>query len=158
MNKKKVYLGGSLFSESEIAQRMLEANKLRELGYEVYNPIEAPFNNKEKLPTAVEIFEGDANEIMKCDIAFFEVSNQDPGVCAELGLLWGLGYSDHVKNKKVVCYYSDIRMATSNKYSGYHIPHGVNQFVVGMIEDMGGKIFTSSKEAIKYMEELINER
>ena len=40
MKKIKIYLAGPLFIQSEIDQRKAEAKKLRELGYEVYSPIE----------------------------------------------------------------------------------------------------------------------
>ena len=60
MLKRKLYLGGSLFSEAEVNQRIKEGNMLDHMtNYEIYNPILAPCNDKSKLPTAEDIFWGD---------------------------------------------------------------------------------------------------
>ena len=56
--KKHGYIAGALFNEGEIAQRISEGKALREKMPEVdwYNPIEAPVNDKSKLPSAKDIF------------------------------------------------------------------------------------------------------
>ena len=60
MRKDKLYIAGSLFSEADINQRLKEGNMLESLtNFKVFNPILAPCNNKEKLPTANDIFWGD---------------------------------------------------------------------------------------------------
>ena len=153
MNKKKLYLAGSLFSEAEISQRIKEGNLLESLtNYEIYNPITAPCNDKEKLPTSKDIFWGDTSEVLKSDVVVADMSNQnDLGVAMELGITFmcnhihklaneGLTLEeilDECKNKKVYAHLSDIRKATSHKYQGNHIPWGYNQFVIGGVEEVG---------------------
>ena len=45
----KLYVGGSLFNEAEVNQRLKEGNMIESLtNYEVYNPIQAPCNDKSK--------------------------------------------------------------------------------------------------------------
>lgn len=150
--KKKVYIAGSLFSESEIAQRVKEETLLVSQGYEVFNPITAPCNDKSKMPTAKDIFWGDTKEIMSSDIVVADISNPlDCGVQNELGMVWafnqihrmsedGLTLDEILKlipNKKLIAHLSDIRKSTAHNYKGNYIPVGFNQFEIGMIEDTG---------------------
>ena len=88
--KEKIYIAGSLFNEAEINQRKLEEKKLRELGFDdIYNPINAPCNDKDRLPTSQDIFYGDTKEILDSDIVIADISNQsDLGVACELGIIW----------------------------------------------------------------------
>ena len=152
-NNKKIYLAGSLFSESEIAQRVKEENLLVAQGYEVFNPITCnKANDKSKNPTAHDIFWGDTEEILTSDIVVADISNPlDCGVQNELGMVWALNYIhklakegfdletilNMIPKKKVVAHLSDIRKATAHNYKGNYIPWGINQFEVGMIEDTG---------------------
>lgn len=163
MDKKKLYLAGSLFSEAEVSQRIKEGNLLESLtNYDVYNPITAPCNNKEKLPTSKDIFWGDTSEVLKSEVVVADISNQcDLGVAMELGIAFmcnhihklaseGLTLEeilDECKNKKVYAHLSDIRKATSHKYQGNHIPWGYNQFVVGGVEETGG-IYNNFQEVL----------
>ena len=49
----KVYVGGSLFSQAQINQRLTEGKLLKNIGVDYYNPIENDENNdKSNLPTA----------------------------------------------------------------------------------------------------------
>lgn len=89
MNKVKVYLAGALFNEAEVSQRIKEGKLLREnfSTLDIFNPIEQPFNeNKQSLPTPQEIYEADAKAVKDCDIAIFDLTNEDAGVMVELGL------------------------------------------------------------------------
>lgn len=60
--KNKVYMAGPLFSEAEVNQRLLECKliegiiKDNGIDHEVFSPINAPSNDKSKLPTAKEVF------------------------------------------------------------------------------------------------------
>ena len=86
----KLYVGGSLFNEAEVNQRLKEGNMIESLtNYEVYNPIQAPCNDKAKLPTSEDIFWGDTNEILKSDVIIMDMSNQlDLGCATEVGIVW----------------------------------------------------------------------
>ncbi len=161
---KHIYLAGSLFSEAEVAQRLKEGAMIREsLGdtHSVFNPIEAPINDKSKLPTCLDIFIGDTKEVLKSDIVIADLSNNDPGVMFELGIAWALDYVSKtldmpeidslemarvlfekcgVKNKEVHAVLSDIRVGTANQYSEEEIPFGYNQYVIGGIKHMQGKV------------------
>ncbi|MBS5307817.1 nucleoside 2-deoxyribosyltransferase [Clostridium sp.] len=154
MNKnKKIYIAGSLFSEAEVAQRIKEGELLKKVGFEyIYNPIQAPCNSKEDLPTAEDIFWGDTKEVLESEIVVIDISNPlDAGVFCETGIAWACNYIHRLANegknldevlnimkeKMVVAHLSDIRKSTSHRYNGNHIPVGFNQFAVACIEDVG---------------------
>ena len=62
----KLYLAGSLFNEADVNQRKLEGRILRERfpPLDIFNPIDQPFNeDKQTLPTSIEIFEGDTQAV-----------------------------------------------------------------------------------------------
>lgn len=140
----RIYLAGPLFSEGDIAQRIKEAAALRELGFEVYNPIEAPFNDdKSTLPTALDIFYGDFNQLKQCDLIVADVTHDDPGMYAELGIAWHLGLP-------IVSYNSDIRLNDASRYS---IPSfGMNHFVLGLLTCENNRMFTSFKDVLRFLE------
>lgn len=171
MKELKGYLAGSLFSEAEVAQRIKEGKVLSKETPEIewYNPIEAPCNDKAKLPTAEDIFLGDTNEIIKSDFIIADLANNDPGVMMELGIAWGLQHAYKVltevcpnlpteiwyslfekglKPRDIQAVLSDIRLGTAHQYEGKYIPMSFNQYVIGGIEDMGGTINNSFKSAV----------
>lgn len=90
--KKYGYIAGALFNEGEIAQRITEGKALREKMPEVewYNPIEAPVNDKSKLPTAKDIFSLDTDYVLKSDYMLADLSREDLGVSMELGIALGV--------------------------------------------------------------------
>ena len=152
MRKEKLYLAGSLFSEAEINQRLKEGNMLESMtAYEVFNPITAPCNDKEKLPSASDIFWGDTAEVLESKCIVADISNNDVGVACEIGIAWACnylhylvdgGYSLHdilsiMKKKYVYAHLSDIRKSTAHMYRGNYVPWGINQFLLGCIEDTG---------------------
>ena len=179
MSKKHIYLAGSLFSEAEVNQRLVEGQTIRDtLGdkYTLFNPIEAPINDKSKLPTKESIFEGDTQQILKSDVIIADLSNNDPGVMMELGIAWGLQYaadilkytdlSDFdrasfekvgVKHRDIYTVLSDIRIPTAGEYDGVEVPFGFNQYVLGGIYDMDGTIHNKFMEVINQLEEADNE-
>jgi len=85
---KKVYIAGSLFKDGDIKERKFEGKILREKGLEVFNPIEAPFNEDKEaaLHKAKDIFHGDTQHVLDSDYIFAEYDGEDPGVMAELGI------------------------------------------------------------------------
>ena len=90
--KKYGYIAGALFNEGEITQRISEGKALREKMPEVewYNPIEAPVNDKSKLPTAKDIFSLDTDYVLKSDYMLADLSREDLGVSMELGIALGI--------------------------------------------------------------------
>jgi nucleoside 2-deoxyribosyltransferase family protein len=143
----KVYLAGGLFNEAEVAQRLKEGKILRERieGIDLFNPIEQPFNeNKEKLPTPLDIFNGDTNAILNADVFLADITNDDPGVMVELGIALSNG-------KKIIAINSDIRLKSANKYD---IPtYAINHYVLGAILKYGVLVY-SFEEAVKELERI----
>ena len=152
MRKEKLYLAGSLFSEAEINQRLKEGNMLESMtAYEVFNPISAPCNDKEKLPSASDIFWGDTAEVLESKCIVADISNNDVGVACEIGIAWACNYLHYLvdggyslqdilsimKKKYVYAHLSDIRKNTAHMYRGNYVPWGTNQFLIGCIEDTG---------------------
>lgn len=143
----KVYLAGGLFNEAEVAQRLKEGKILRDRikGIDLFNPIEQPFNeNKEKLPTPLDIFNGDTNAILNADIFLADITNDDPGVMVELGIALS-------NEKKIIAINSDIRLKSANKYE---IPtYAINHYVLGAILKYGVLVY-SFEEAVKELERI----
>ena len=152
MRKEKLYLAGSLFSEAEINQRLKEGNMLESMtAYEVFNPILAPVNNKDKIPEASDLFWGDTSEILESSVVVADISNNDVGVACEMGIAWACNYLHYLvdggyslqdilsimKKKYVYAHLSDIRKNTAHMYRGNYVPWGTNQFLIGCIEDTG---------------------
>ena len=141
----KVYLAGSLFNEAEVAQRLKEGQILREnvKGIDLFNPIEQPFNeNKQTLPTPIDIFDGDTNAVLAADVVLLDMTNEDPGVMVELGIAVA-------NNKKIIAVNSDIRLKSANKYD---IPsYAMNHYVLGAILKYGVLVH-SFAEAVEELE------
>lgn len=138
----KIYLAGALFNEGEVKQRLLEGKQLREAfqdRIDLFNPIEQPFNeNKQSLPTPIDIYEGDTKAVYDCDLFLADVTNEDAGVMVELGIAIALG-------KKIIAVNSDIRLQSANKYD---IPsYAMNHYVLGGILKHG-QLVHSFQEAI----------
>lgn len=150
---EKIYLAGSLFNEAEIQQRLKEQKLLEEIGYtNIFNPINAPCNSKENLPTSKDIFWGDTREILSSNIVVADLSNpSDLGLSCELGIIWNCNYLHYLakqgltleeilnimKEKSLIAHLSDIRKGTAHMYKGNNIPWGFNQFEIGLVEDTG---------------------
>jgi hypothetical protein len=161
--QKQGYIAGSLFSESDISQRLKEGKLLREnTDINFFNPIEADINDKSTLPTADDIFNGDTEKVLKSDVIVADISSRDEGVMAELAIVWmcnfihylaeqGYKLEDilrYIPKKQVYANLSDIRKGTANQYEGNHVPVGFNQYIVGMIEQTG-KIYDSFGEILE---------
>lgn len=128
----KLYLAGSLFNEAQVNQRKLEGKILRERfpNLDIFNPIDQPFNeNKQSIPTSIDIFEGDTKAVEDCQIFIADLSDNDVGVACELGIAL---YTD---TKIIIGINSDIRIPSANQYD---IPTvGMNHYVLGAIEKFG---------------------
>lgn len=184
----KGYIAGALFNEAEVKQRRYEGEKLREVTgdkVEWYNPIEAPINDKSKLPTATDIFSLDTKKVIESDFIVADITNNDVGVAMELGIAYGLQYVAHlinkileeypqfkeneqlmslvkflynqgVKYKHIFAVCSDIRLTTAGEYDGIHVPYGLNQYVIGGIESMPSTIVYSFESAVEEIERILN--
>lgn len=147
----KLYLAGALFNEAEVRQRQYEGKLLRENfpNLEIFNPIDQPFNeNKESLPSSIEIFEGDTKAVEECDIFICDLTNEDSGVMVELGIAL------YTNTKLIIGINSDIRLKSANKYD---VPtYGMNHYVLGAILKHG-KFVNSFSEAIDVLKDFLNE-
>lgn len=150
--QKQGYIAGGLFNEADISQRLKEGKLLREnTKTDFYNPIEAPCNDKSKLPTDQDIFNMDTQKVLKSKTIVADISTRDEGVMAELGISWmcnfihflaDKGYTleeilHYIPKKDVYANLPDIRKDTAHKYKGNYIPVGFNQYIIGMIRQMG---------------------
>lgn len=172
---KKGYIAGKLFKQADIKQRLYEGEVLNKEVPEVkfYNPIaNDEINDKNNLPTAKDIFYGDTEKVLEASYIVAELDDEDSGTMYELGICNGIEimrekivalknkYGDlsieellplleeEVPKKKVYAHLSDIRLGTANKYESIYIPHGVNQYVVGGVEEIG-EIYGSFEEAVE---------
>ncbi|KOC56833.1 hypothetical protein ADU90_05640 (plasmid) [Clostridium botulinum] len=150
--QKQGYIAGGLFNEADISQRLKEGRLLREnTNIDFYNPIEAPCNDKSKLPTDQDIFNIDAQKVLQSHTVIADISTRDEGVMAELGIAWTCNFIHHlaeqgytledilkyIPKKEIYANLPDIRKGTAHNYKGNYIPVGFNQFIIGMIRQMG---------------------
>ncbi len=142
----KLYLAGALFNEAEVNQRKLEGKLLRKNfpNIEIFNPIDQPFNDdKQSLPTPIDIFNGDTKAVEEADIFIADLSNEDAGVMVELGIAM------YTNTKLIIGINSDIRLASANKYE---IPsYSMNHYVLGAIQKNGTLVnnFSEAMDLIK---------
>lgn len=148
----KLYLAGALFNEADVNQRKLEGKILRQRfpNLEIFNPIDGPFNeNKQSLPTPEEIYEGDKKAVEDCDIFLCDLSVEDSGVAAELGMAI---YTD---TKIIIGINSDIRLTSANKYDVPTV--GMNHFILGVILTHGS-LAKSFEEALNILERKLEDK
>ncbi|MGX8832673.1 nucleoside 2-deoxyribosyltransferase [Amedibacillus sp. YH-ame6] len=146
----KVYLAGSLFNEAEVAQRKKEGNIMREMFPEldIFNPIDQPFNeNKQSLPTPIDIYDADTKAVEECDVFIADVTNEDAGVMVELGI------AIKSNTKIIIGINSDIRLISANRYD---VPtYGMNHYVLGAVLKHGYFV-RSFEEAMAKLKEVIS--
>lgn len=144
----KVYIAGSLFNEAEKAQRKKEGKLMKEMfpHLDIFNPVDQPFNeNKQSLPTPIEIYEADTKAVEECDIFIADLTNEDAGVMVELGI------AIKSDTKIIIGINSDIRLMSANQYE---IPtYGMNHYVLGAILKHGYFVHSFS-EAMSKLKEL----
>lgn len=160
-----IYIAGSLFTEADQAQRMMEERDIRKiidhlgLSTEVFNPINNPFNDKSTKPTALDITLGDTQQIADSTHVLLNLDNQlDAGVFVELGQILGLPFDR--RDIRVYPVISDIRMTGAGEYNAEEVPWGINTYVIGALQFIMGddyKMYTSSSEAIVAMMKDIEE-
>lgn len=172
---KKGYIAGKLFKQGDIKQRLYEGELVKkELPHiDFYNPIENDeINDKSNLPTARDIFYGDTDRVIESSVILAELDDEDSGTIYEIGICHGIEIlreklkelknsqselsideliellDKEIPKKKIYAHLSDIRLADAHNYRGKYIPHGINQFVVGGIEEIG-KIYPGVEEAVE---------
>lgn len=148
---RKIYIAGPLFTPAEVKQkkfeeeylvRQMDLHGLSQKDYEIYNPINAPVNNKTLLPTAEDIFFLDEFHLMDSEIVFVDLNGEDPGTMVELGMIVSC------ENKDIYSNASDIRIGNAGSYDHVRVPWGMNQFVVGAIASRGDIIYPSFEESV----------
>ncbi len=176
---KKGYIAGKLFKQGDIRQRLYEGQLVKKELPEIdfYNPIENDeINDKTNLPTARDIFYGDTDRVVESSVILAELDDEDSGTIYEIGICHGIEIlrdklmslkevnsdlsigeiikilDEDVPKKKVYAHLSDIRLGDAHNYRGKYIPHGLNQYVVGAIEEIGN-IYPTVEEAIEDIKE-----
>lgn len=173
MHKHEGYIAGKLFKKADQVQRIYEKERLSEeiITVNFFNPLtDNPDNDKSKLPTAADIFNGDTQKVVDSKFMVAELDDEDPGVMMELGIAYGINYvldfiSDMLQQgfseglildvlikkipyKEVFAHLSDLRLGTTGEYDGKYVPFGYNQFVIGGVEQMG-TIYNSFEDVVE---------
>ena len=135
----RVYMGGPMFTAAEVAHNLRVAQRLRELGFDVYCPNESePTNDKTRTDiTAKRVYEWDIVELEASNVLLCQVSEDS-------GTNWEAGYFDclsrHVDPARyygIVGVASDIRLRTvpNPAMQGVENQAGhVNALVVGGLQ------------------------
>ena len=151
---EKIYLAHPISNSYEAQASIDTANKLRELGYEVYAAAEnKSINDKTKDPTPVDIYNADVAAIMDCDIFVVNVTGgyQD-GTISEIGVVSGLNECGH--RKPIIAYTTNARLATPQFFNG--VPSArANHLNLGMVAKWTqverGRLLLGQDELINYM-------
>ncbi|WP_279391714.1 nucleoside 2-deoxyribosyltransferase [Shimia aestuarii] len=132
----KVYIAGPMFIESQIDYNLMLANRIRELGIEVYCPNEnAEINDKSRRDiTGEKIYKHDIDELRASNVLLCQVAD-----CP--GTNWEAGYFDCLSKEVnsdmyvgVIGLSSDIRLKTPpdpQKPGFDNQTMYLNQFMVG---------------------------
>jgi nucleoside 2-deoxyribosyltransferase len=106
-NMKKVYLAGDMLKKGSQILREMEANQIRELGYEIHSPKDDKEINDKKNQTeesnnglAEKIVYKDTNGILESEIIVIEPTNDALGTMVELGQIKGM--KDMAKSIKAI--------------------------------------------------------
>jgi hypothetical protein len=147
-----IYIAGPLFSEADAFRRLLEGSYLSYV-LEVnkidahaclFNPVNAPFNEKSSMPTSEQIFQGDHQRIQQSSVLFFDLSsNLDTGTAHELGAALEMR-----PRKSIYPIISDIRLGGKID-QGHRSAVGFNQYVTGSLWHHQYTLFSSFKHALE---------
>ncbi len=134
MKKIKIYLAGPLFTKAEMDQRKYESEKLRNLGYEVYSPMEQNADIGNDLD---ELYRRDIVAMTWADISVLCLDNLDSGTMAELG--WFVA-----KEKPVFSHWTNWKYDDPN-----------NLFIRGLALEGPNELYKSLESLFKHLEEYI---
>lgn len=132
----KVYYAQSIGTQGEFDYSIKVANKIKELGYEVYAPaLNNKINDKSNNPTPKDIYSGDVSEIMNSDIFVINLTGgKEDGTLTELGLVAGLNEMSYPID--IIAFTSNQRLGQPQYYQG--IPSAsANHLALGMIDKWG---------------------
>lgn len=142
----KIYLAHSISTTGEFNHSIETADRIRNLGYDVYAPAQnKSINDKSNNPTPIDIYDGDVKEIMKSDIFVMNLSGgMQDGTLTELGLVCGLNEAkkpdDYIQ---IIAYTTNQRLLQPQHYA--NIPSAsANHLALGMIEKWG--VFVGSEQ------------
>lgn len=148
---KRVYLASGISDKARKEYQKEVAQKIRDLGYEVYAAAENnAINDKSNDPTPVDIYDGDIEEIKKSDIFVVCISggNED-GTLSEIGMVAGWNEAltkleGTVEPIEIIAYTTNERLMQPQFWHG--IPSGgFNHLVAGMIDKWGKFVGTEDK-------------
>lgn len=147
----KIYIVGPLFSEAEEKQRKYEGERIRHIldlnhvDYELFNPVDMPFNSKEDV-TSSEIALADVQRLNEAEAVFFDLSTEDSGSCVALGMM--MEKLANGKKLKLYPVIHDIRLKR-NSLGGLESSCGFNSMVVGILKGNKITIYSSFEEALQ---------
>lgn len=114
---KKIYFGAPLFSKSEQMFNDFVANKIDELNkFKIYVPQRnEAINDKRNCATAIQIYDGDTNELLTTDILIAVIDGLaiDPGLATEIGWFAREIELNPNSNKIILGLYTDCRDGTN---------------------------------------------
>lgn len=146
----KIYYAQSIATQGEFDYSIKVANKIKELGHEVYAPaLNNSINDKSNNPTPKDIYNGDVSEIMNSDIFVINLTGgKEDGTLTELGLVAGLNEMSYPID--IIAFTSNQRLAQPQYYQG--IPSAsANHLALGMI-DKWGKFVGNEKDMLQCLE------
>lgn len=141
MSLPRIYLAHSIATKGEFEDSKRVANQLRKLGYSVYVASENEgINDKTNNPTPIDIYNGDIEEIKKCDIFVVNLSGglQD-GTISEIGFVAGINeytYEEYEDKVPIIAYTTNARLQHPQFYQNISSA-SVNHLVLGMIAKWG---------------------
>lgn len=154
MGKIKVYLAGGISDTDRKAGQRVTAQKIRDLGFDVYSASENDsINDKSNNPTPMDIYNGDIERIKECDIFVVRISGgHEDGTISEIGMVAGW---NELADKKIpiIAYTTNERMTQPQFWNGI-ASGGFNHLVAGMIDKFGVWAGTEQNMLDK-MEEII---
>lgn len=156
---KKVYLAGGISDTDRKLAQKKTAQKIREMGFEVYSASENDsINDKSNNPTPRDIYKADIDRVKEVDLFIVRISggNED-GTLSEIGMVSGWNEMDKELSYgvpiKIIAYTTNERMMTPQFWHGI-ASGGINHLVAGMI-DTWGVFVGGEEEMFKYIEEEI---
>lgn len=133
----KIYYAAPLFNEEELEKNSKMKKILEKEGFEVMLPQEDSglaydeINENNKYEIYKKIFDGDVEDIKRCDVLVFDLNGRvpDEGGCVELGIAYAYG-------KKCVGFKTDTRAIDKTGDDNLMIEGCMNFNVTRSIEEL----------------------
>lgn len=133
----KIYYAAPLFNEEELEKNSKMKKILEKEGFEVMLPQEESglaydeINENNKYEIYKKIFDGDVEDIKRCDVLVFDLNGRvpDEGGCVELGIAYAYG-------KKCVGFKTDTRAIDKTGDDNLMIEGCMNFNVTRSIEEL----------------------